>query len=244
MITACLNGDRTRRQHHAVPQTPDELARAARESVEAGAWMVHVHPRDASGLETLEARHVVAAVAAIRAASPGVLVSATTRDGIVDGAAAKLDCVSGWPPPRLGGPDCASVNWHEEGAQEVATALADKGIAVEAGVWSPHAARQFVDGDWPARVERVLVEAIPGATPGEDGPRAVQGILEALGEVPVPLLVHGEQDWAWPVLRWAMAAGHDVRIGLEDTCHLPDGQQARDNAELVSAAGHLRRLAE
>lgn len=236
MITACLNGDRTRRQHHAVSQRPDELARAARQSVEAGASMVHVHPRDEAGLETLDTRHVVAAVAAIRAASPGLRVSVTTRDGIVESAATKLACVSGWPPPRLGGPDCASVNWHEEGAEDIATALADSGIAVEAGIWTPQAARRFLASGWPAQVERVLVEVIPGATPGDDGPRAAERILAALGELPVPLLVHGEQDWAWPVLRWAQAAGHDVRIGLEDTCHLPDGQQARDNAELVSAA--------
>ncbi len=32
----------------------------------------------------------------------------------------------------------------------------------------------------------------------------------------------------------ALARGHDVRIGLEDTTVLPDGTTARDNAQLVS----------
>lgn len=236
MITACLNGDRTRRHHPSVPKTPRELARAAEDSVAAGASMVHVHPRDGAGLETLEARHVVDVVAAIRAASPGLRVSVSTRDGIVEGAADKLAHLSEWVSPRLGGPDCASVNWHEEGAAEVAEALREKGIGVEAGIWTADAARRFRASRWPGLVEQVLVETIPGMTPGTHGPAAAQGILAELGSPGVPVLVHGEEGWAWPVLRWAQGAGFDLRIGLEDTCHLPTGQQARDNAELVRVA--------
>jgi len=236
MIKACLNGDRTRRQHPTVPQTPEELARAAADAVAAGAVMVHVHPRDGSGRETLEARHVVDAVVAIRTATPGLRVSVSTRDGIVYGARRKLDHVSEWPSPDLGGPDCASVNWHEDGAADIAGALRDNGSGVEAGIWTPEAASRFVATSWPRQVERVLVELIPGVTPGSDAPRAAERILAALGMSAAPVLVHGEGRWTWPVLRWAQAEGYDVRIGLEDTCYLPDGQQARDNAELVAAA--------
>jgi len=32
------------------------------------------------------------------------------------------------------------------------------------------------------------------------------------------------------------ASGYDTRIGLEDTLTLPDGQLAKDNAELVACA--------
>ena len=80
------------------------------------------------------------------------------------------------------------------------------------------------------------VEVIPGRTPGSDGHWAAERILAALGMSPVPVLVHGEQQWAWPVLRWAQAAGYDVRIGLEDTRFHLDGREARDNADLVEAA--------
>ena len=236
MIKACLNGDRTRALHRTVPQTPDELARAASDAVAAGASMVHVHPRDGSGRETLETRHVVDAVVAIRAATPGLRVSVSTRDGIVDSARRKLAHVSEWPSPDLGGPDCASVNWHEDGAVEVAAALRDNGSGVEAGLWTPLAASSFAGTSWPWQVERVLVELIPGVMPGSDGPWAAERILAALGMSPVPVLVHGEGRWAWRVLRWAQAAGYDVRIGLEDTRYLPDGRVARDSAELVAAA--------
>ena len=46
VIQACLNGSRTRGEHRAVPLTAEELATAAAEAAAAGAFMVHVHPRD------------------------------------------------------------------------------------------------------------------------------------------------------------------------------------------------------
>jgi uncharacterized protein (DUF849 family) len=50
------------------------------------------------------------------------------------------------------------------------------------------------------------------------------------------LLVHGEDQWAWPVLRWAQQQGYDTRIGLEDTLFDEAGLRARGNAALVREA--------
>lgn len=238
MINACLNGDRHPRVHPRIPVTPSELAEAAVASIEAGAEMVHIHPRDLAGNETFRVEPVVAALNAIRE-RVATRISVTTRDGIVESPQAKLALIREWPGPDDGGPDCASVNWHEPGAEDVAKTLRLKGIGVEAGIWSPAAATQFVSGPWPWQVERVLVELIPGYTPGSQGTWAAERVMAALGMSPVPVLVHGENDWAWPVLRWAKSAGHDVRIGLEDTLVLPSGSGAMDNADLVRAARDL-----
>ncbi|HET7398870.1 MAG TPA: 3-keto-5-aminohexanoate cleavage protein [Intrasporangium sp.] len=236
MITACLNGARLRGAHPRLPVTAEELGVDAAAAVASGAGMLHVHPRNALGRESLSAADVVAAVAAIRGHAPGVRVSVTTRDGIVTDHLAKLRALREWPEPAEGGPDCASVNWHEPGAVEVARVLRARGVGVEAGIWTPRAATAFVSTPWPWQVERVLVEAIPGSSPGSNARWSVERILAALGMSPQPLLVHGEQGWTWPVLRWAQAAGHHVRIGFEDTLVLPTGQEAYDNAELVAAA--------
>jgi uncharacterized protein (DUF849 family) len=236
MIHACLNGDRPPGAHPPIPVTPDELARSAASCVAAGAVLVHVHPRDEHGRETLAAAHVVDTITAIKAVTPGLPVSVTTRDGVVSSRETKLAQVSEWPGPDDGGPDCATVNWHEEGALEIATALREKGIGVEAGIWSPRATIAFVSTNWPWQVERVLIEVIPGVTPGSEGTWAAERILAALGMTPAPVLVHGENAWTWPVLRWAQASGFDVRIGLEDTRYLPDGSIAVGNSELVRVA--------
>jgi uncharacterized protein (DUF849 family) len=52
----------------------------------------------------------------------------------------------------------------------------------------------------------------------------------------VPVLLHGEDGGAWPVLRLAVARGLPTRIGLEDTLTGPDGAPAAGNAALVRAA--------
>lgn len=250
-LQACLNGGRTRAEHDGVPIAPKELGAAAAEVAALGVTEVHVHPRDDSGAESLRAEDVVAAVRAIRAAAPGTEVGVTTRAEACTDRAARLRLVEDWPGPQDGGPDFASVNWHEPGAADLASALAFAGIEVEAGIFTPAAATAFGavvrDG-----IRRVLVEAIPGVLPGraddpEAGVAVARTIRDALlasrtGDVlrGMPTLVHGEEGWAWPVLDWAWDEGFDVRIGLEDTLTRPGGRTVRDNAELVRIAlGHI-----
>jgi uncharacterized protein (DUF849 family) len=50
---------------------------------------------------------------------------------------------------------------------------------------------------------------------------------------------HGEGIACWAVNRRALERGHGIRTGLEDVTVLPDGREARDNAELVKAAVRL-----
>ena len=78
---------------------------------------------------------------------------------------------------------------------------------------------------------RVLVEAIPGISPGPDGVAAARAVLELLP--PDGALVHGENEWAWPVLRWAQTKGYDVRAGLEDMLTGPEGQPVQSNADVL-----------
>ncbi|MFE2751947.1 3-keto-5-aminohexanoate cleavage protein [Actinosynnema sp. NPDC059335] len=61
-------------------------------------------------------------------------------------------------------------------------------------------------------------------------------LVDLLGPLGVPILLHGEDDSAWPVLDYASARGLDTRIGLEDTLALRDGRVAAGNAQLVRLA--------
>jgi uncharacterized protein (DUF849 family) len=51
-----------------------------------------------------------------------------------------------------------------------------------------------------------------------------------------PVLLHGEDGGAWPVLRPAGRLGLATRTGLEDTLSLPGGQRAGSNARLAAEA--------
>ncbi|MBH5333304.1 3-keto-5-aminohexanoate cleavage protein [Streptomyces pactum] len=231
MLQVCLNGARRRPECSSLPVTPDELAAAARGAVAAGAEDIHLHPKDRDGRDTLEATAVAAAVDAVRAAVPGIPVGVTTGAWATADPRARAAQVRSWTVL----PDHASVNWHEDGATEVAAALLDRGVGVEAGIYSgTPAAQRFLAWPRSGQVLRILAE-ITETTP-QDALRAAAGLLGQLGSAAAPILLHGEDSAAWDVLRLAASRGLDTRIGLEDVLHLPDGTPAPDNATLVRLA--------
>ena len=188
---------------------------------------MHFHPRGADGRESLLWTDVEPAVAAVRARCPGLPLGVATREEIVPELAARLAVLRDW----AAGPDFASVNFHEDGAEQVAELLIERGIGIEAGLFTPEAARKFVS--WSGPVVRVLVEALPGISPGATGIEAARATLAELPDR-FDLVVHGENEWAWPVLRWARAQGYGLRAGLEDMLTGPSGEPVTGNAELVT----------
>lgn len=235
LIQACLNGGTSRAEHPRVPQTPDELAADASAAASAGAGAFHLHPRDSSGAETLDPGAVLAAVAAVRAAAPGLGVGVTTGLWAAAGdPSRRVALVSRWDGADK--PDFASVNLNEPGAAELAGLLASLGIAVEAGIASADEADQLAASGFGDQVLRILIE------PGDSDPQAavasaarIEAALNRHG-CTAPRLHHGENIATWPVLRAAISQGRDIRIGLEDTVVLADGRPASGNTELVQAA--------
>ncbi len=231
MIQVCLNGARGAADGAMVPLSPAALARSAAEAVAAGAAEIHVHPKTPCGDDSLSPGVVGPALEAIRAVV-SVPVGVTTGAWAEPDPARRVERVKSWTVL----PDYASVNWHEEGAEAVAAALLDRGVGIEAGIWSgTDAARRFLASPLGPRVLRVLAEVTDPA-PGAAEPTA-RALLAELGAAHGrPVLLHGEDDHAWPVLRLALALGLDTRVGLEDVLVLPDGQRAASNAQLVRAA--------
>jgi uncharacterized protein (DUF849 family) len=223
-VKACLNGGRTRAEHPAVPLTPAELAAGAVAVRRAGAFAVHVHPRDASGSQTLRAAACDAAVAAIRKAAPGLPIGLSTSETIDRDPFARAAAVRTWRQP----PDFVSVNLSELGWAGIVRAAVHAGIGVEAGLATPADAEEFVRSPFVHQVVRALVEVEGGV---EDA-REVAALIPA----GVPQLWHGYGESTWEVLAAAVADGVDVRVGLEDVLVLPDGRVASDNGELVAAA--------
>ncbi|MBM0257514.1 3-keto-5-aminohexanoate cleavage protein [Micromonospora sp. 4G55] len=231
MLKACLNGGRGRDEHPGVPVTPAELAADAARCADLGVAAVHVHPRDASGVESMAPAVIADAVTAVRATRPGLPVGVSTGAWIEPDPAARVAAVRAWTVL----PDFASVNAHEEGAEAVAAALHERGVLVEAGLWTPEAVRTHQG--WGVPVGRILVECTP-----DDPTRALadaDAMLALLAPGGPPVLLHGEGAAAWPVLAEAVRRGLDTRIGLEDTVSLPDGAPAPDNAALIAAARAL-----
>lgn len=225
-VMACLNGGRTRAEHPAVPQSPRELAADAIAVRRAGAFAVHVHPRDSRGAQTLDARACDAAVAAIRAAVPGMAIGLSTSAAIEPDPFARAAAVRGWRQR----PDFVSVNFSELGWAGTVRAALHAGVAVEAGFATGAEVQELAGSPFVHQVLRALVEVEGGA----EEARAIAQLLPP----GIPQLWHGYGAATWEVVA-AAPAGADVRVGLEDVLVLPDGEPAADNAELVAAAVEL-----
>ncbi len=246
MIQCCLNGARAPGEHPALPLTPEQLAADAAAAVAAGAGSLHVHPRGEDGAETLDAQPVAAAVRALRAAAPRTELSLSTGLWIAGGDVdARAAAIAGWTER----PDLVSVNVSEEGWTELIELLTDRGIGIEAGVWSVADAEALAASGlvavWGGRgsrarrhppVQRVLVE------PQEEDPAEAVALAAAIDRaldsaaIPTARLHHGYGAATWAVLDAAVPRGRDVRVGLEDVLTLPDGAPAAGNAALVEAA--------
>ncbi|AYM44754.1 3-keto-5-aminohexanoate cleavage protein [Mycobacteroides chelonae] len=234
-LKACLNGVRRKDQHPAIPCTPTEIAEDAAACRDAGAAAVHVHAKDAHGFDSLLASTVDPVVAAIRARCPGLPVGVTTGAWALPDPAARCAAIDAWTEL----PDFASVNWHEDGAVEVAETLLARGIGVEAGLWNEAAALLWSGSPLRRECFRVLLELPGGVAGSEVEEQAVRMLAQVRVGCALDVLLHGEDSSAWPVLDLAAARGVGARIGLEDTLRLPDGSLAANNTELV-AAGSVR----
>ncbi len=203
----------------------------------AGAQALHLHPYDDEGRETLAAEPCAAALRAVRASCPGVPVSLSTSAAIEPDPARREALVAAWTEL----PELASVNQGERGAAELCELLMARGVGVEAGLLSLADARAFVARGVAARCARALVEPLD-ADP-EEAVRHAEAIERTLAEAGLGLeqVHHGDGIASWAVNRRALARGHGIRTGLEDTPLLPDGRPAAGNAELVAAAAALMR---
>ncbi|MCX5047045.1 MULTISPECIES: 3-keto-5-aminohexanoate cleavage protein [unclassified Streptomyces] len=232
MVQVCLNGSRGALDSARVPLSPEAMAESAAYAVAAGATDIHVHPKGPCGQDSLSPRVLAPTLDAIRA-RVSVPVGVTTGAWAEPGPAARLERVRSWSMLSEP-PDHASVNWHEEGAEEIAAALIDLGVGVEAGIWSgTDGAARFAGSPVGPRVRRVLAEVTD--TSEDTAEHTAHALLADLGSAHGrPVLLHGEDGSVWPVLRLAGRLGLATRIGLEDTLLLPDGERALSNAQLVA----------
>ena len=230
LLQAALKGDLTKAAHRAVPVSAEELARDAVACVAAGARAIHLHPRDAGGRERLDPQIVDAVVGEVQVTC-GVPVGVSTGAWIEPDLDRRLAMVGGWRRP-----DYASVNVSESGAAEIALALIDVGVGVEAGVWTVEDVDRLAT--WPARdrLTRILVEPVDASPTGAVAlVDAIHAALDRAG-LDAPRLQHGDGAATWILLDDAVRRGMDTRVGLEDALCEPSGGRTSGNAALVGVA--------
>jgi len=203
--------------------------------VEAGAEVLHLHPYDSGGVETLAPESCAAALRAVRAACPGVPVSLSTSAGIEPDPRRRLELVASWTEL----PELVTANQGESGILELCEHLIGRGVGIEAGLLGVDDAQAFVAAEIADRCTRALVEPLdadPRAAVAHAA--AIERVLADAG-VGLEQVHHGDGLATWQVMDRAVARGYGIRVGLEDTTVLPDGRKAADNAELVRVAAAM-----
>ena len=237
IIQACINGARPNDYHPKLPVTAEAVALDGASCISAGAAELHIHPRGPDGRESLMA--VDEAIRAVRIRSPGTLIGVSTGTWIEGDEQRTRDCIAAWREL----PDYASVNLSEADAPDVIALLDRMGVGVEAGLATVADARRFVAIPNCHRVFRILIE--PGEQQFEQADKIADGIEHVLAKANVrrQTLLHGCDRTVWHFAERARQKRWSTRVGLEDGCHLANGDIASGNADLVANALRIFRPA-
>ena len=240
MLQGCPNGAR----QHGVPCTAQQVAEAAVQMVAAGVDELHIHPegRERRRLPSIP-RTSTSSWRPCASAVPGIPIGVTTGAWAEPDPARRVALIRAWEPSAA--PDYASVNWHEDGALEAARALAGRRYRGRGGPVLRYLRRRH------AGAERARQAHAPAARRGGGRPircsppasrvttsTGLRPLAEASGR---PVLLHGQELGAWPVLRLAHQLGADQRIGREDVFVDSEGRSATNAALVRSARDILRR---
>ena len=125
IVQPCLNGSRTIGFHQRLPLTSEDIANEGASCIAAGAAELHLHPRGATGKESLAA--VDTTVLSLRRACPGTLIGVSTGAWIESDEVHTRNCIAQWNELS----DYASVNLSERGAPAACRAVGAKLVGRE-----------------------------------------------------------------------------------------------------------------
>lgn len=256
ILTCALNGVLTDPAQHPVPVTPEQCAASAREAMDAGAAIIHIHFRQQEvgkgHLPSWEPKVATEIVDAIRASCPGILINATT--GVVGpDYSGALDCVRALKP-EIAACNAGSLNYlklRSNGAwawppmmfentpdkiQDHIDVMAETGTLPEFECFDTGIVRSvamYVKTGMTARAQYNLVMGVASGMP----------VSPTLLEFLMPYILEGSfwqatligRDEIWPTHQKAADLGGMLRTGVEDTFYLPDGSKTRSNGQLIEA---------
>jgi uncharacterized protein (DUF849 family) len=240
-ITVAPNGGRrTKQDHPAIPLTAAELARTARECLEAGASMIHVHVRNPDGTHLLDADAYKAAIAAIRAEVADRMVIQITSEALGIYSPAEQIAVIKAVRPQAASlalrelvPDAS----HEAAFADLLAWMRREDVLPQIILYEPAEAirlaeyRQrgllafddvpvlYVLGRYSVGQTSAPADLLPFLAP--DMPRFSHWSVCAFGRYEAACVTAG-----------ALLGGH-VRVGFENNLYRADGGFASSNADLV-----------
>jgi uncharacterized protein (DUF849 family) len=237
----------TRADTPHVPLTPAEVAADVRRCADAGASIVHIHPRDADGRPTQDPVIAASFIRAVREATPDIVACITTSGRVhheLEGRAKVLE-LDGDARPEMASLTLGSLNFPKEASinapetiQGLARRMQECGIVPELEIF---------DAGMLDYAEYLRGRGLLG---GPTYANILLGSLGALAATPFNLALLVERlppgaTWAaagigrfqFRMNRLAIAMGGGVRVGLEDNIWYDD-----DRTELATNPRLVERL--
>jgi uncharacterized protein (DUF849 family) len=263
LLTAALNGVLTDPRTHPVPYTPEQMAQAARDALDAGACIAHIHVREQSAgrFPSWDPELAAQVVDAIRDAAPGMLVNMTT--GVVGDDISGPLAVLARTRPEMAAMNSGSLNYLKlrssgdwawppmlfdnpvDKISRFLDAMASHSIVPECECFDTGIVRSVEmfarKGMLPEHFTVSLVQGVASGMPARADLLPI--LVDLLPErARWQSIVIGRQE-VWEIHRRTAELGGNLRTGLEDTFYLPDGERASTNGQLIEALAKVAREA-
>jgi 3-keto-5-aminohexanoate cleavage enzyme len=235
-----------------LPTTPEEIAQTAAECEAAGAAMIHIHVRDADHAPTLDLGLLREWVAAVRDAS-SLVVQLSTGGSVHDPLDQRLRVLDAAPDScslTMGttnfGDDVFMNPWPF--VKDLYQLALERGVAPEFELFDlgqVHALGRLLDAyGTPAggKVHVDFVMGVPGGMPGTTA--ALVAGVQALPAEVTSWSATGIGRSTLDVAMASLSMGGHLRVGMEDVLTISRGVPVESNAQLVSRAVELGRIAQ
>lgn len=248
VVSAALTGGvHGKEANKNLPETPEEIGRAAAAVEDAGASIVHLHARRQTGERAFSTEKFQEIDDAVRRYTDDIIIQHSTGGTGVPAENRHLPLRTN-PPPEMASLDMGPLNRYEELTSENTRALvdslydemADRGIKPELEVFND-GHRQEVYGllERHDLAEPLYTTLIFG--PGTLTRPRPRNFLTAIEDLPPNTRFNtlGFGRHQLPFATFGLLLGGNVRVGLEDNVYYRAGEPAKSNAQLVERVVRL-----
>ncbi|MCU4742503.1 3-keto-5-aminohexanoate cleavage protein [Halobacteria archaeon AArc-m2/3/4] len=248
IVTAALTGGvHGKEANPNLPETPEEIGRAAAAAEAAGASVVHLHARKPNGERSFATERFQAIDDAVRAHADDIVVQHSTGGTAAPDADRHLPLRTD-PPPEMASLDMGPLNRYEHLTSENTRGLVDslheemvdRGIKPELEVFNDgHLNEVFGLLERRDLAEPVYATLIFG--PGTLTRPRPGNFLNAIDNLPEAAQFNtlGFGRHQLPFATMGILFGGHVRVGLEDNVYYRKGELATSNAQLVERVARL-----
>lgn len=246
IITAALTGGvQGKETVPNLPESPQEIATAAREVEKAGASIVHLHARQENGERAFSRKRFQEVTDAVRGATEDIIVQHSTG-GTAASDDVRTEPLETDPAPDMASLDMGPLNRYRKLTSENTRHLIDRlhdrmierGIKPELEVFNGGHLNESLR-IWEELRDPPYVNLVfGGGTTTIPHPRNLTTLVENL-PAGSEFNVLGFGRHQLPMTTMGLIHGGHVRVGLEDNAYYRRGEPAESNAQLVKRTARI-----